>query len=630
MSNKFRENIKTLLEYSVMGNEITEYIKELPENKEKIKKIEGQISFEHNGQYYLLHSRNEKREADRILKNVEKSKDYLLVLYGIGNLTLIRKLIKYTSEHTKILLIEENPYVFQYYMYKENLTDILKSEKILFALGESKIYKLAVQVCIQAEWSSMAYNLKVIQLPNYHVYHKQCKEKIKYLSDEITAGIIALGNDLTDMMNGVENNYLNVDQCIISNSISEIRGKYEGIPGIVVASGPSLDKNIQYLKEAYGKAVIIACDASYQMCIEHGVKPDAIASIERGIETYHYFYKGKEIDKDTVFVGPALVWPDILEEFPGKKILLSKTLEGADGWWRKQFEKIEHLPTGFSCANVAHAVLQEAGCNPIILIGQDLAYTDGKKHSEEAHKAFGDTNKISENNRNIIWTEGIDGEMVKTTETFNLFRKYFERQALRKEKLLIDATEGGAKIHGSKIMTFKEAIDKYCIKQKQCNINEHLEKIPWNEKKAKEKYKQIIESAKEVIKIVEELEEMMKKHVKKIAKYQTMDFEKSTQEELIQCVVDMQGGNELINYVTEKNKEIATFYGPVYKNAIMYVKRIGNNLDAKSVRENHKVQVRLIFMMQIISKTVKEKFQELILFMEEKQEKDKKGKDKKA
>lgn len=619
MSNKFQENNKSLIMNNVMGLKVAEYLKTLPNCSEKIKKINGQLYFEYDEQYYLLHSRNELQEANKILQKVDEDKDYLLLVYGMGNLTLIRKLIKYTSEHTKILLVEENPYVLQYYMHKERITDILEEEKVVLTLGEEKLYQVAVQVCIQSGWTSMAYNVKVVQLPNYHVYHSLCKEKLRYLSKEIEAGILSLGNDLSDMMDGVTNNYLNVDQCMLTNSISEIRGKYKKMPGIVVASGPSLDKNIQYLKNAMGKAVIIACDASYQMCLQHGVKPDAIASIERGIETYDYFYKEKTIEKDTVYVGPALVWPDILKEFPGKKILMAKTLDGADGWWRKQFDHIEHIPMGMSCANVAHAVLKEAGCDPIILVGQDLAYTDGKKHSDEAHKVFGDSNQICENNINEIWTEGIDGNMVRTTEVFNWFRQYYERQTVEKDHVLINATEGGARIHGTVEMTLKDAIVQYCVKEKTYSMHEYLADITWDKQKAKDKYEQIIMSANDVIKTVENLEKMMKDHVKKIAKYQKADLEKMTEQELIQCVMDMQGGDKMIGYVTEKNKDIATFYGPVYKNAIMYVKKIGNKLDAESVRENHKVQIRLIFMMQIISKTVKEKFEELISFMEEKQ-----------
>ena len=93
MSHKFKENEKALLQYNIMGANIMEYIKELPDDREKVKKIEGQLRFEHGGQYYLVHSRNEQRETDRILKNVEDTKDYLLVIYGMGNLTLVRTLI---------------------------------------------------------------------------------------------------------------------------------------------------------------------------------------------------------------------------------------------------------------------------------------------------------------------------------------------------------------------------------------------------------------------------------------------------------------------------------------------------------------------------------------------------------
>ena len=621
MSNKFLENNKALIKNNIMGLKIAEYLQTLSDYTEKIKKINGQLHFEYDGTYYLLHSRNELKEAEKMLQNIDEEKDYLLFIYGMGNLTLIRKLIKNTSEHTKILLVEENPYVLQYYMHTEKIEDILENEKLVFAIGEENIYKTTIQSCMELGWTSMAYNLKVVQLPNYHLYHSECKEKLKYLSQEIEAGILSLGNDLNDMMDGVTNNYLNVDQCMLSNSLSEIRGKYKGIPGIVIASGPSLDKNIQYLKEAMGKAVMIACDASYQMCLRHGVKPDAIASIERGIETYNYFYKGKTIEKDTVYVGPALVWPDILNEFPGKKILLAKTEDGADGWWKKQFDTIEHIPMGMSCANVAHAVLKEAGCDPIILIGQDLAYTDGKKHSDEAHEAFGDSNKIAENSKDELWTEGIDGGMVRTTETFNWFRQYYERQSMEEKHLLVNATEGGARIHGTIEMTLKDAIQTYCIKEKTHNMYECLTDRQWDEQKAKDKYEQIIKSASEVIQTVETLEKMMKEHVKHIAKYQEMDFSNFTKQELIQCVMDMQKGDRMIAYVTEENQDIATFYGPAYKNAIMYVKRIGNKLDAESVRKNYEIQVRLIFMMQIISKTVKEKFEELIGFMEKKNSK---------
>lgn len=616
MANHFKTNA-TYLKKTVIGQAILNYLNMIPEERKKVKKVDNKEYFEENEQYYLLHSVNEENEAKYLIKNIEQNRDYLLVVYGMGNTKLLEYLLDITSPNTKILIIEENVHIFRYCMYFKRLENIFKNKKVMFTIGEQQCFDTLVRICVQNEWSNLVQNIKVITTPAYQIYHVELARKIKQLNRELSNSIRALGNSTEDQMEGVTNNYLNVDACIQTNSIKEIKGKYKGVPGIVVASGPSLDKNIHLLREAQGKAVIIACDASYQQCLKHGVKPDAIASIERGCETYDYFYKGKTFDEDLVFVGPGLVWPDIFKEFPGKTILMSKTEDGADGWWRKHFDNVEYVVLGMSCANVAHATLKQAGCDPIILIGQDLAYTDDKQHSEDAHEVFEDDNEIDDS-KEYLWTEDIYGNKVKTTAVFNLFRQYFEYQTQEKEHLLIDATEGGARIKGSKIMTFREAIDEYCTGMKEKNMNEYLADIPWDNQKAIEKYEEIIESANQFIEVIEELEGSMREHVIRIKKYDGYDFKHATREELVQCVLTMQEGNTLITYVTEKHRDLATFFGHIYKSAIMNVKKLGNDLSAETVEKNWEIQIRLIFLMQVVCETVKQKYQEMIEFMEEK------------
>ena len=616
MANHFKTNAE-LLKKTVLGQAILNYLDTIPENREKVKKIEGKEYFEEKGKYYLLHSIEEKKEAQRLVKEIDPNRDYLLYVYGMGNLSLLEMLIANTSENTKILVIEENIHIFRYMMYFKRLDVLLKSKKVCFTVGEQQCYDLMVRICIQNEWSNLVHNMQVITTPAYQVYRAQLQQKTKQFMQELSTSIHVLGNSTEDQMNGVTNNYKNVDACLSSNSIAEIRGKYKGIPGIVVASGPSLEKNIDLLKEAQGKAVIISCDASYQECIKQGVKPDAIASIERDRPTYDYFYKGKTFDKDLVFVGPALVWPDILKEFPGKKILMAKTSDGADGWWMDHFENMEFVVMGMSCANVAHAVLEEAGCDPIILIGQDLAYTDDKKHSSQVHDLFEDDNQVDAN-KETLWTEDIYGNQVKTTTAFNLFREYFERQVENGNSTLIDATEGGAKIKGSKIMTFREAIDEYCTGVKEKQMCDYLKDIPWEDKKAVAKYDEIITSAKQLIKVTENLKLQMQAHVRKLKKYDEYDFANATREQLVNCVLTMQEGNQLLTYVTEEHRELATFFGHLYKSAIMQVKKLGNDVTPETIAENWRIQVKLIFLMQIVCQQVEDKFQEMIEFMEQK------------
>lgn len=616
MANHFKANA-TSLRKTLIGPAILNYLETVPEDRTKVKKIENKEYFEEGGQYYLLHSTREKEEADYLTKEIEKNRDYLMIVYGMGNLELLEKIIEVTSENTKILIIEENIHIFRYCMYCKRLENVFKNKKVCFTVGEQQCFDVMVRICVQSEWSNLVHNTKVITTPAYQVYRAEMNRKIKQFNKEITTSVHILGNSTEDQMNGVTNNYLNVDACIKTNSIKDIEGKYKGVPGIVVASGPSLDKNIHLLKEAQGKAVIVTCDASYQQCKKYGVKPDAIASIERDPETYDYFYKDKTFDEDLVFVGPGLVWPDILKEFPGKTILMAKTEDGADGWWKKHFDNLEFVVMGMSCANVAHAVLEKAGCNPIILIGQDLAYTDDKQHSEDAHAVFEDENKIADEGE-YLYTEDIYGNQVKTCTIFNLFREYFERRAEDGKSVLVDATEGGAKIKGSEIMTFREAIDTYCTGSKEKDMHEYLPDIPWDDEKVIQKYEEIIKSAQEFIDVIKDLEGNMQAHVRKIKKYDGFDFEHASREQLVECVLTMQEGNNLITYVTEQHRDLSTFYGHIYKSAIMQVKKLGNDLTPETVLENWKIQVKLIYLMQIVCQTVKDKYQEMIEFLEEK------------
>lgn len=616
MANHYKTNAEQLKK-TVLGQALLKYMETVPENREIVKKIDNVEMFNENGQYYRLHSTEEREETEILLKDLDGRRDYLLFVYGMGNVTLLEEVIERTSENTKILIIEDNEYIFRYCMYFKNLKNVFKSKKVSFTLGEQQCFDLMTRICVQSEWSNLTHNMKVIMTPAYQIYRNELTKKVKQFNKELATSVHTLGNSTEDQMNGVTNNYLNVDACIRTNSIKEIEGKCKGKPGIVVAAGPSLDKNIHLLKEAQGKAVIIACDAAYQQCLKAGVKPDAIASIERDKPTYNLFYKDKSFDKDLVFVGPGLVWPDILAEFPGKTILMSKTEDGADGWWRKHFENLEFVVMGMSCANVAHAVLEHAGCDPIILIGQDLAYTDDKFHSDEAHDAFGGTNKIN-TKRNYLWTEDINGNQVRTSLVFNLFREYFERRAEDKNSVLIDATEGGAKIKGSKIMTFREAIDMYCVDSKGMDLCEYLSDIPWDDGKAIAKYEEIIESAQEFIDVIKELEVNMQAHIRKIMRYDTWDYKNASREELVECVLTMQEGNRLISYVTEHHRDLSTFYGHIYKSAIMQVKKLGNDLTPETVRANWEIQVKLIYLMQIVCQTVKDKYEEMIAYMEEK------------
>ena len=148
------------------------------------------------------------------------------------------------------------------------------------------------------------------------------------------------------------------------------------------------------------------------------------------------------------------------------------------------------------------------GCNPIVLIGQDLAYTGSKCYAEgtvyEDLKVTGNEVSVASTedavkkiqaseesikNRcralsgSIYYVKGQNGEMIPSSGDYAGFIKYFEEIAktYKNEVTLINATEGGAQINGYKNMTLHDVIKRYCKKAVDITLN--VEDIKLEERK---------------------------------------------------------------------------------------------------------------------------------------------------
>ncbi len=140
---------------------------------------------------------------------------------------------------------------------------------------------------------------------------------------------------------------------------------------------------------------------------------------------------------------------------------------------------------------MAFKVLEYLGCDPIIMVGQDLAVTDDLVTHAAGFHYGGD--KISE--AGLLEVEGNYQERVKTRPVYKQFLLHYERDIATYKGTAINATEGGAKIHGTHIMTFQEAIDKYIKEDINTTavIKKHLKQV-----KSKEKERQIKETLKKL------------------------------------------------------------------------------------------------------------------------------------
>ena len=128
--------------------------------------------------------------------------------------------------------------------------------------------------------------------------------------------------------------------------------------------------------------------------------------------------------------------------------------------------------SGGSVATDAFTLLRKMEFNTIILVGQDLAYPGNRSH---AKAAYDDTVDLSDGI--YFEVEDIHGGQVLTRMDMNHYRRWFEDQIAENSKLhVIDATEGGALIHGSEIMTLKAAIERE--QKENCDFSTWIQSVP--------------------------------------------------------------------------------------------------------------------------------------------------------
>ncbi|MFH1148444.1 MAG: 6-hydroxymethylpterin diphosphokinase MptE-like protein [Pseudomonadota bacterium] len=358
----------------------------------------------------------------------------------------------------KIIVIEEDPDLFRLALQTVDLREILTHPHIDLFVGESlESVLIRIQKAVIWKWESFGYmrTTKVIPLPSHIVlnpdYYMRAVSTIRTAFRE---AMFLFGNDPTDSFVGLDNLLGNLSQVVANPGINLLFEKFRNRPAVIVASGPSLSKNMDQLREIGDRALILSCDASLVPLVQRNMRPHIVVTLERTEGTFHFFEHAGDCSDMYLALLP-LVRANVFESFNGKKLIVHRAFSHFN-WLH--YDK-GTLNFGPSVANMGFRIADALGCSPIILVGQDLAMAeDGNTHVKEL--IFGERDEIYY--ESVFEVEGNDGRPVKTCKEWNTFRLCFEEDLETYEGVCINATEGGARIRGAKVMPLAEAIRDYC------------------------------------------------------------------------------------------------------------------------------------------------------------------------
>ncbi|WP_162920130.1 motility associated factor glycosyltransferase family protein [Paenisporosarcina cavernae] len=373
-----------------------------------------------------------RREIQKFLKDFKKDKVYFII--GIGNSEIIRQLLELKLDNN-VVLVEP----FDDIKINEDLMDDIRSSKLRI-LTFDEFTPLKVNEVIR---HGMGLKYEIIFHPNY--------EKIDPAILKNTMDIIKKGATITQINKNTERAFreewitepvLNLGYFEKSIDIKEYTEKFNNKDAIIVASGPSLKENIDFIKANKDSAYIFATGSAINGLIHQGISPDFVTIIDASKINYDAHFKNSAYTG--VIISAGTTNHEILKFHNGP--LFMTNFMGDTISFESRPDLIT-IPSAPSVAIYTLLMTHFMGFQNVYLVGQDLALSDGKYYAEGVKE-----HKGSLNLGQIIEVKANSGEQTKTTHALSSMLESFNNVMSMLNKTEKTPNVFNLSLHGAKIL----------------------------------------------------------------------------------------------------------------------------------------------------------------------------------
>ena len=405
------------------------------------------------------------KEAERASGSFKKGRGNLIIICGAGlgyHIAALKKrfpdciLIALERDTAVINIIKK--------IYPDNLrgVSIVTSEKDVSSIFE--------EIDITKIRGVSAYYHR----PSYLLCKEFYNDILKDIKDYITSKVSDLLTRFEFEEKWFENIFKNIHHVFTSAPVYNLFGKFKNYPGIIVSAGPSLRSNVKHLSGMRDRALIVCVDTAFKVLVRNNISPHIVMTLDSQKHSIKHFMGVK--DDRPALLADIVSYPRIIETYKGNKLLstTSKFYTESGGqymrettplwdWLEESAGRIGDIQSGGSVATSVFDLLLNLGCSPIILVGQDLAYTGREIHCTGTHhneywlpatSRFQNLETINQGvirKRKIKYVEAYGGSSTVISDfVFDLYKSWFEDSAKKVNIPVINATEGGAKIKNTK------------------------------------------------------------------------------------------------------------------------------------------------------------------------------------
>ena len=443
----------------------------------------GEVTASDNGK--LLHSAyNPSREAHNSVFIPEVQEKSSIVFYGMGlgyHLVEAAKLTLQNSNKKKLIVVEPNLEYFLASLQLIDWTEIFKVEKLVLAINcpaESVLPLIEDTTTINTtlQGVSDAFYFDIASFTQHNQQYFECVKTIisrNKHKNEINAATTKKFGKLWS--NNCKKNAKYINQL---EFINIYKNKFMDIPFVIVAAGPTLQKNLINLKKIYeskkskNKEVIIVCvETALKILLKNKINPDFIILTDPQFWAYRHIAGAQA--PESVLITELSTYPSVFR-FNCKKIVLcasqfpnGKEIEQNAGF---STEQIGDLGSGGSVASCCWNFAVFAGAKQIYLMGLDLSFPGGQTHikgSSAEQTWHSKSNRLANSdkfttellhNANVSLGSNYNNAPVLTDSRMKMFAWWFEsRLASLPQIKTYTFSKEGLKIPGIEYIDFEKS-----------------------------------------------------------------------------------------------------------------------------------------------------------------------------
>ena len=462
------------------------------------------ITIDNKKNKWSVHSNyNATVEAERWVKSVD-IKSRIIVILGMGMGYHIQELLKNIGQDTILIIIEPETAIAKKLFQYKTIENIIMDERVRFILNDDE--KDVANMIFDIFKNLFMENIEFKIFNNYSIdYFEMLNNVQKELYNIMNNLIVNMATREHFKYLWLANFIGNTSTIGSSSNFKGLLNKFEGKPGIIVSAGPSLDKNIHLLKKLKNKAVIIAGGSAIRILKKKGIEPHFLVAMD-GDPLEKDIFDDMDFQNNTLIYTNRLYYK-IVKEYSEKKFLILDDHDELSKYFSNKHNlNLVQISPSQTVAGININVATLLGCNPVIFVGQDLAYTNLEKHADGAAHMRNFGEELKKNPKKFIKVKDIFGNDTYTIKQFlTAKREMMKKIAKEIEKgyMFINATEGGIGLDICPNMTLKK-VEKEFLQNEFDSIEDTINDVHTNasikitENQLEEFFNQMINDADEL------------------------------------------------------------------------------------------------------------------------------------